>query len=132
MFPLQDCKEPLNSVLNSWLSGCRVAFCCVISQLIAVMMEQVWPVGQHIADFLLLKGTQVLVVGQQKLSGSPPRLHDVKPDREHELALGRRPIACAACCAAESAVAEAMEVEARHTAASLGKVIRLMVILYGK
>ena len=42
-----------------------------MSQLMAVMTEQLWPVGQHMADFLLLKGTHVVAVGQQKLSGSP-------------------------------------------------------------
>lgn len=96
------------------------------------MTEQVCPVGQQIADFLLLKGTQVLVVGQQKLSGSPSWLHGVKPAREHELALGRRPIACAACSIAESAVTEGMVVETRHIAARLRKVIRSMAILYGE
>lgn len=93
------------------------------------MTEQVWPVGQQIADFLLLKGTQVLVVGQQKLSGSPSWLHGAKPEREHVLALGRSPRTCAACSAAESAVAEGTVVERRHTAASSRKVIRPMVIL---
>lgn len=82
------------------------------------MTEQVWPVGQQMADFLLLKGMQVLLVGQQKLSGSPSWLQDVKPAREHVLALGRRPSACAACSAAEKAVTVGKVVERRHTAAS--------------
>ena len=132
MFPLQDSRVPLSSVVNSWLSGCRVAFCWVISQLMAVMTEQVWPVGQQIADFLLLKGMQVLVVGQQKLSGSPSWLHGEKPAREHVSALGRSPNACAACSAADSAITEGKVVERRHTAARLRKVIRPMVILYGE
>lgn len=82
------------------------------------------------ADFLSLKATQVLVVGQQKLSGSPSWLHGVKPLREQVLALGRSPIACAACSAAESAIAEGTVVEMRHTVASLRKIIRVMVIAW--
>ena len=62
----------------------------------AVMIEQVSPAGQQIADLLLLKGIHVLVVGQQKLSGNPLWLHDAKPAIEYVLALGRSPIACAA------------------------------------
>ena len=59
-------------------------------------------------------------------------MHDAKPDKEHVLALGRSPIACAACSTTESAVAEARVLETRHAAASLGRVIRPMVILCGK
>lgn len=98
----------------------------------AVITEQVSPVGQQIADFLLLKGMQVLVVGQQKLSGSPSWLHGAKPAREHVPDLGRSPIACAACSTAESAVAKERGVKMRHTAASLRKVTRPMVILCGE
>ena len=98
----------------------------------AVIMEQLWPVGQQIADFLLLKGTQVLVVGQQKLSGNPLWLQGVKPAREHVLALGRSPMACATSSIAESAVTEGMVVEIRYTAVSLRKVIRPMVNLCGE
>ncbi len=100
----------------------------------AVIVEQLCPVGQHIADFLLLKGTHVLVVGQQKLLGRPSWLHGVKPVKEHVLALGRSPIAYAASSvieSAESAITEGIVEEARHVAASLRKVIRFMVILYG-
>lgn len=104
----------------------------MISQLIVVMMEQVWPVGQQMADFLLLKGTHVLVVGQQKLSGSPSWLHGAKPDREHVLSLGKSPIACATCSAAESTVVEETVVERRHAAASLRRVCRPIMILYGE
>ena len=128
--PLQVSNVPDKSVEKSWLSGCRVAFCWVISQLMAVMVEQLWPVGQQIADFLLLKGTHVLVVGQQKLSGNPSILHGEKPAREHLLALGRSPIACAASSVIDSAVAEGMEVESRHSAVSLRRIIRPMMILY--
>ena len=98
----------------------------------AVMMEQFWPVGQQIADLLLLKGMQVLVVGQQKFSGSPSWLHGAKPAREHVSDLGRSPIACAACSSAESAAEEAKVVEMRHNAASLRRVIRAIVILCGE
>ena len=98
----------------------------------AVMTEQVSPVGQQIADFLLLKGMHVLVEGQQKLSGSPLRLHGVKPATEHVLALGRSPIACAPSSVIESAVTEGMVIEKRHTAASWREVIRAMVILCGE
>lgn len=96
----------------------------------AVMTEQVWPVGQQIADFLLLKGTHVLVVGQQKLSGNPFWLHGEKPASEHVLALGKSPNTCAASSVAESAVIEEIVVESRHNAASLRKMIWPMVILY--
>ena len=98
----------------------------------AVMTEQVSPVGQQIADFLLLKGMHVLVVGQQKLSGSPLWLHGAKPASEHVLALGRSPIACAASSVIESAVTEGIVVERRHIAASLRKVICPMVVLCGE
>ena len=94
-----------------------------------VMTEQVWPEGQQIADFLLLKGTQVLVVGQQKLSGNPSWLHGTKPVKEHVLALGRSPIACAASSDTDSAVAEGTVVVIRHIAASLKKYFDPMVIL---
>ena len=93
----------------------------------AVMTEQVSPVGQQIADCLLLKGMHVLVVGQQKLSGRPSWLHGAKPESEHVLALGRSPIACAA-----SSVTEGMAVETTHIAASFRKVIRFMVVLCGE
>ena len=97
----------------------------------AVIIEQLCPVGQHIADFLLLKETHVLVVGQQKLLGRPSWLHGVKPVKAHVLALGRSPIAYAASSVIESAITEGIVEEARHVAASLRKVIRFMVILYG-
>lgn len=98
----------------------------------AVMTSQDRPVGQQMADFLLLNGTQVLVVGQQKLSGSPSWLHGAKPAREHVLSLGRSPTACAICSAADSAVTEGTVVETRHSVASLRKIIRPMVILYSE
>ena len=94
-----------------------------------VMTEQVWPEGQQIADFLLLKGTQVLVVGQQKLSGSPSWLQGTKPVKEHVLALGRSPMACAASSVTDSAVAEGMMVVIRHVAANLRMGFNPMVIL---
>ena len=84
------------------------------------------------ADFLLLKGTHVLVVGQQKLSGNPSWLHGAKPDKEHVLPLGKSPIACATCSAAEKAVAEGAVVEKRHATASLRKVFLPIVILCGE
>lgn len=98
----------------------------------AVMMEQVSPAGQQIADFLLLKGMHVLVVGQQKVSGSPSWLQGAKPVREHLLALGRSPIASAASSVIDSAVTGEIVVERRHIAASLRKVILPMVILCGE
>ena len=98
----------------------------------AVMTEQDSPVGQQIADCLLLKGMHVLVVGQQKLSGSPSWLHGAKPESEHVLALGRSPIACAASSVTENAVTEGMAMETTHIAASFRKVIRFMVILCGE
>lgn len=98
----------------------------------AVMTEQVSPAGQQIADFLLLKGMHVLVVGQQKVSGSPSWLHGAKPVREHVLALGRSPIASAAPSVIDSAVTEETVVERKHIAASLRKVILPVVILCGE
>lgn len=98
----------------------------------AVMTEQVSPAGQQIADFLLLKGMHVLVVGQQKVSGSPSWLHGVKPVREHVLALGRSPIASAASSVIDNAVTEVIVVERRHIAASLRKIIPPMVNLCGE
>lgn len=83
-------------------------------------------------DFLSLKGMQVLVIGQQKLLGSPSRLQGANPAREHVLALGRSPTACAACSAAESAVVEGTVVITRHSDISLRRVLRPMVILYGE
>ena len=80
------------------------------------------------ADFLLLKGTHVLVVGQQKLSGNPSWLHGAKPVREHVEALGRSPDACAASSAAESAVTEGRVAEMKYTATSLRKDLRSMVV----
>lgn len=71
----------------------------------------------------------MVVVGQQKLSGSPSWLHDAKPGREHVLALGISPITCAAFCVAKSAVIEGMVVERRHNAVRLSKFVRPMVIL---
>lgn len=103
-----------------------------MSQLMAVMVEQFWPVGQQITDLLLLKGTHVLIVGQQKFSDNPSWLHGVKPAREHVLALGRSPIACAGSAVAEKAVTEGIVVETRHIAASSNRVIRPMVILCGE
>ena len=71
----------------------------------------------------------MLVVGQQKLSGSPSWLHGTKPVKEHVLALGRGPIACAASSVTDSAVAEEMVVVIRHIAANLMKVFDPMVVL---
>lgn len=98
----------------------------------AVITEQVSPAGQQMADFLLLKGIHVLVVGQQKVSGSPLWLHDANPGREHVLALVRSPIASAVSSVIDSAVTEEIVVVRRHVAASLRKVIFLMVILCGE
>lgn len=56
-------------------------------------------------------------------------MQDAKPGREHVLALGMSPIACAACSDTENAVAEGRMVETRHTAASLRGKVRLMVNL---
>ena len=103
-----------------------------MSQLIVVMMSQFRPVGQQMADFLLLKGMHTVDVGQQKSSGSPSWLQGTKPLRAHVMSLGRSPTACATCSAAESVVTEGTMVETRHAAASLGKVIRPMVILVSR
>lgn len=97
-------------VVNSALDGNAVAFCLEISQLIADMVEQSLPVGQHIADWPLLKATHSVWDGQQKLPGRPFLLQAVYPDKEQvsalpvSSALSKRPIARAACMAAESAI----------------------------
>lgn len=42
-----------------------------------VMVEQFFPCGQQITEWLSLNTEQVLLVGQQKLEGSPGLLHAV-------------------------------------------------------
>lgn len=53
------------------MSGCRVAFSWLTSQVIAVMNAQSWPEGQQITDCteVLLRDMQVVLAGQQNDEG---------------------------------------------------------------
>ena len=69
------CNAPERSVLCSWLSGVKVAFCFDVSQLIGLMVLQLSPLGQHIADLLSLKAMHCWSEGQQKFEGRLFLLH---------------------------------------------------------
>ena len=126
----QDGSVPSNCVVKSSLWGLVAAFCLERSQLSGDMVEQSRPVGQHIAELLSLKATHCVSDGQQKLPGRPEWLQAVVFDcAQVSSALSRRPIACAACTAAERAVVEETVVDIRHTAVSLRNVIRPMIII---
>ena len=87
----------------------------------ALMYEQLLPAGQHIADFPLLKGWQVLEEGQQKFAGSPWP-HVVEFVGQVDSARSKRLSMCTACEAAEKAVAEGTEVEMRQSAVNLSSI----------
>ena len=76
------------------------------------MVEQSWPVGQHIADWPPLKGVQVVVLPQQKFEGRPCP-HTLKPVPHVIESLVKRPIAWAALTAMATAMVELTEVEMR-------------------
>ncbi len=94
VFVPQVWRLPVRSVLCSWLEGCKVAFCAVISQVKGEMVLQSRPLGQQMTDLLLLKAVHVVPDGQQKLDGMPGLLQGERPAPEQVLAcLGRRPTA---------------------------------------
>lgn len=62
---------PVSAVVMSEMSGCAVAFCCVISHVMDLITEQELPDGQHNTVVLAASTTQSEEGPQQKLDGSP-------------------------------------------------------------
>ncbi len=65
----------VRSVFLTGLSGWVVAFCRLISQLMGLIIWQLWPSGQHIMEVALLSGTHLVEDGQQKLEGKSKPEH---------------------------------------------------------
>ena len=68
--PLHCDNGTVSAVVFKILSGWAVTFCKDMSQGMVCIVEQSLPVGQHRSVVFAASGTQVDVVGQQKLGGS--------------------------------------------------------------